>query len=360
MTAEYYHSDSSPGNIKNNPVNSIPRVSIIMPTYNRAGFLKEAIESVLNQTCGDYTLIIVDDGSTDNTREVVESFNDPRIRYIYKENGGVSSARNAGIKASDGEYVAFLDSDDIWLPENLEVKIKMLDAHPEAGLICSDSLVFEDSTGAVLGTTWGNKKFKYSANPTQASRQPLKELLFRSCFIQPPATIVRRRVFDTAGYFDEALATHEDWDIFIRIVQRFPIEVIDMPLLKVRRHSTSLSESQEKMYLGSVAAILKLIHNGTVTGDGLKLLKERLALEHFRYGRRALDSGKQATAKTALWAGIKLSPWHLKIYIYLIFSILGSREFQAIKSCKKLINRCLPRNHSSEGVCCDDSRSLSK
>ena len=132
----------------------MPVVSAIIPTYNFGRFLGEAIQSVLDQTFTDFELIVVDDGSTDDTREVVGSFNDSRIRYIYQENRGLPAARNTGIKASRGEYIAFLDSDDIWLTQNLELKVKSLDSHPDAGLVCSDGYNFDDATGAIIGTLW--------------------------------------------------------------------------------------------------------------------------------------------------------------------------------------------------------------
>ncbi|MFA5309347.1 MAG: glycosyltransferase [Dehalococcoidales bacterium] len=326
-----------PENEKMNTMEPISRVSVILPTYNRALYVGEAIQSVLDQTYKNFELIVVDDGSTDNTREVVNSYKDPRVRYLYKENGGVSSARNTGIKASDRDFIAFLDSDDLWLPENLEVKIKLLDAHPEAGLVCSDAYFLDNKTKANIGRLWGEKRFKYSANPTQAAQHPLKELLYRSCFIMPQATMLRRRVFETIGYLDESLPTSEDWDLFVRIVQRFPIEVIDMPLLKIRRHDDSLSRNQEKVYRGAVTAINKAIASGTFSRAELKLLKERLALEHCRYGRWSLLGDRQEDATKALFASIKINPLCFRPYAYLALSLFGTRRFRALRSWKKTL-----------------------
>jgi len=323
------------------------RVSVIIPTYNYARFLGEAIQSVLDQTFTDFELIVVDDGSTDNTREVVETFKDTRIRYLWQENRGVAAAQNTGIKASHGEYITILGADDLYLPQNLDLKVKLLDSRLDVGLVCSNGYFIYDNNEATLDTLWGKKEFKYSGNPVQAARQPLKELLYRSCFIMPQATMARNQVFAAVGYFDESLPTHEDWDFFVRVVQRFSVEAIDMPLLKIRRHSTSLTGNQEKVYQGAATAIKKAIGSGSFSGEEIKILKERLAVEHYRYGRWTLLSGKEAAARKALIAGIRLDPWNFKPYVYLVLSILGTRNVLALKNWRKVIGRHLVQSHSS-------------
>ena len=111
----------------------MPRVSVVIPTYNRAGYVSEAVKSVLNQTFHDFEVIVVDDGSTDNTPDVIDSFKDTRIRYLYQENRGVSAAMNTGILASTAEYIAILDSDDVLVEEALQKSVAFLDEHPEVG-----------------------------------------------------------------------------------------------------------------------------------------------------------------------------------------------------------------------------------
>jgi glycosyltransferase involved in cell wall biosynthesis len=314
---------------------SITKVSVIIPAYNRSAYLGEAIQSVLDQTFQDFELIVIDDGSTDNTKEIVKGFLDTRVRYLYQENSGVSSARNMGIKAANGEYIAFLDSDDIWLPENLELKVNLLDSRPDVGLVCSDAYVVDNSTKATFGRFWGKNRFKYSGNPRKVTRHPLKDLLYRNCFIMPQATMIRSQVFTAVGGFDESLPTSEDWDLFVRIVQRFPIEVIDTPLLKIRRHSTSLSKNKEKVYRGATFAINKAIRSGSFSREELNILKKRLALEHCKYGRLALLEGKKAVSRQALIAGIRLDPWNIKQYLYLLLSFLGTERVLALRTWKK-------------------------
>ena len=326
----------------------LSKVSVIIPTYDRAAYLVEAIQSVLDQTFQDFELIAVDDGSTDNTREVVERFNDKRIRYLWQENHGVSAARNTGIKASSGEYIAFLDSDDIWLPENLELKVRLLDSRPDIGLVCSDAYLFHSNTGAILSKYWQAESSHHTFDPFKATREPIKQLFYRGCFIMPQASMIRRQVFDTVGYFDESLTTHEDWDFMVRIVQRYPIEIIDAPLLKLRRHDNNLSANQEKLYQGAMAAVDKVIRSGLFSKKQLSILKKRMFFHHISYGRVALLDGRQAVARKALIAGIKLYPWDFKSYAYLAFSFLGSRQLSAIISWKRKLQRhplsCQPTN----------------
>jgi glycosyltransferase involved in cell wall biosynthesis len=325
----------------------MPRVSVVIPTYNYGHFLGEAIQSVLDQTIQCFEIIIVDDGSTDNTREVVKTYKDNRIHYLWQENHGVAAAQNTGIKASTGEYVTILGADDTYLPQNLELKVGLLDSQPEIDLVCSDAYFVYDNNQSTTDTLWNKKQFKYTGSPVEAARQPLKELLFRSCFIMPQATMLRRRVFEIIGYFDESLPTHEDWDFMVRVVQHFSVEAIDIPLLKIRHHGTNLTQNQEKVYQGAINAINKTMRSGSFIGEELKILKQRLALEHFRYGRWALLYGKNAVARKALIAGIKLDPLVLKSYFYFAFSLSGSRVFLALRNRRKSVNHRQIQSHST-------------
>jgi glycosyltransferase involved in cell wall biosynthesis len=223
----------------------MPEISVIIPTYNMANFIQEAIQSVLDQTFSDFEIVVVDDGGTDNTVDVVKAFKDPRIRYIYQENHGVSSARNSGIRASSGEFIAFLDSDDAWLPRSLEIKKELLDVHPDAALICSDIYLVNVSAGKAVSRFWHDILFYSSKSVARAAKQPVIELITRGCFIVPTTTVVRRSVFARVGYFDESLRTWEDWDMFVRIARSFPVLTIDLPLARKRLHTSELTGNLE-------------------------------------------------------------------------------------------------------------------
>ena len=311
-------------------------MSIVIPTYNYGRFLGEAIQSVLDQTFQDFEIIIVDDGSTDNTMEVVSSFQDVRIRYIYQDHRGASAAQNVALYAARGEYITGMGADDLYLPQHLELKVKLLDSRPDVGLVCSDAYFFDDKTGATLGRLWHDPKRPDSwFDPVKAVQQPVKEFLRKGCFIMPQAAMIRRQVFATVGNFDESLPTHEDWELFVRIVQRFPIEIIDMPLLKLRQHNTNLLKNQEKLYLGAVAAANKVMRSDSLSREELKLLKERLLPLHIRYGRLALLDGKEAAVRKALIGRIKLDPWKIKLYVYYALTFLGTGKVLTLRNWKK-------------------------
>lgn len=312
----------------------MPKVSVVIPTFNRAQIIAESLQSVINQTYKDIEAIVVDDGSTDNTREVVGSFKDPRISYKYQENRGVSAARNAGIKVSSGEYIAFLDSDDIWLSPNLELKVKLLDSRPDIAIACSDAYMFDARVGVTLGRRWHDKPFHYWVNPQRAAKNPLKELLYRGCFITPQAAVVRRRAFEEVGYFDESLRTHEDWDMFVRIVRRFPIGTIDIPLVRIRIHDVSLSDNWDRMYLGAVAVLNKALNSNLFSYEELKILKKRLARTHYSYGQAKTVNGEIAAGREKLCTSIRINPWSFKPYFYFVVSFMGNKIIATMKSTK--------------------------
>ena len=182
------------------------RVSIIIPAYNRAGFLGEAIHSVLAQTFTDFEVIVVDDGSTDNTSDVVRTFADPRVEYIRQNNQGPAGARNAGIRASTGECVTFLDSDDTLLPRKLEIQARALDAHHELGLVAS-GYEFIDEGGRLLR----------EERPWIGRASPDLPSILLGGLAPVHAVMVRRAWLDQVGGFDVRFRAAEDMDLWYRL-----------------------------------------------------------------------------------------------------------------------------------------------
>lgn len=175
-------------------------VSIIIPTYNRAGTLARAIQSVIVQSYSDWELIIIDDGSTDNTEELVKSFieQDKRIQYIsFSENKGQAAARNKGIRASDGEYIAFQDSDDCWMPDKLQMQVSMMEEHLEYGLVYGQ-MVYDEN--GVLSAPY----------PSLDGGDRIFEVCLRQNQISTQTMLVRKAVFDEIGLFDASLSALED------------------------------------------------------------------------------------------------------------------------------------------------------
>jgi glycosyltransferase involved in cell wall biosynthesis len=183
----------------------MPKVSVIIPTYNRGYIVRQAIESVLEQTLEDFELLIIDDGSTDNTRSVIESLNDHRVRYFYKTNGGPASARNYGLARATGEFIAFLDSDDFWPKNYLEVMLLNLESVDNLDAVYSPvTLVYPD----------GRRISSYKMSKPKTGKITME--LFKSSFIWPFAMLCRAKVWENL-FFDENCRVSEDSDAILRL-----------------------------------------------------------------------------------------------------------------------------------------------
>jgi len=183
------------------------RVSIIIPAYNAADYLKEAVDSVLAQTYKNIEIIVVDDGSTDDTRSALESYvASGKIKYIYQKNKGLAGARNTGIKNASGKYVAFLDADDLFLPDKVAEQARALEENPGYGVCYSDLLHFSED-GKVY-----HHRYNYPSGDI------FEQLLHRQ-FVNPLTVVARRELFTKYGFFDESLRRSEDWDLWLRLAR---------------------------------------------------------------------------------------------------------------------------------------------
>ena len=207
----------------------VPRVSVIIPTFNRGWILEEAVDSVLAQTFRDFELIVVDDGSTDDTRQRLQRYG-RRIKCVRQPNQGVSAARNAGLRRSAGELIALLDSDDLWEPAKLARQVAFFEDHPEAQ-ICQTA------------ETWIRRGRR--VNPKRRHRKPsgwIFEPSLALCLVSPSAVMMRRALLETMGGFDVSLPACEDYDLWLRVSLHYPIHLIDEPLVVKRGgHADQLS-----------------------------------------------------------------------------------------------------------------------
>lgn len=205
----------------------MPGVSIIIPTYNSARFLPATLESVFNQTYRDYEVLVVDDGSTDNTREVLAPYLE-RIIYIYQENSERSAARNNALSHANGDLIAFIDSDDLWQPEKLERQVAVMDAYPEVALVFCQSYYIDESGARVAfcGNWIDGKKADGLVIANYYDELMLGNVV--SC--GSSTAVMRRRVLDQAGWFDVMLSDGEDWDVWLRLSRFGPFAYIPEPL----------------------------------------------------------------------------------------------------------------------------------
>lgn len=203
-------------------------ISVILPTYNRAGLLNRSIQSVLNQTYQDFELIIVDDGSKDNTRELVKGIKDKRIRYLYCEkNGGASKARNIGIEHAKYDYIAFLDSDDEWLQDKLRIQFELLNqAPPDTGFIYCRYRYYSFDPG-IRGI------LPLDASPGYEKAEYVFARLLCGNVVATPCLLIKKECFRQQGYFDESLPCLEDYEFILRVSQKYAAAFVDEVLVNV-------------------------------------------------------------------------------------------------------------------------------
>jgi len=229
------------------------QISVIIPCYNHARYLGEAIQSARAQTYRDVEIIVVDDGSTDDTAQVAAAFS-ASVRYIFQTNAGLSAARNTGIRASAGEYIALLDADDLWRPEFLETLAAILDRDPSLGAVYSGSQ-FINVRGEVL------PQVITRTVPANALRDALTD----GEFFPPCAVLTRKNVFQRVGLFDETLSASEDWDMWLRVAAQFPFAGIANGLALYRMHGNNMSRDLKRMFDSQLQVAHK--HFGSADGE---------------------------------------------------------------------------------------------
>ena len=298
-----------------------PKVTVIIPTYNYGNFLGEAIQSVLDQSLQEWELIVVDDGSTDNTREVVAAFVDPRIHYVYQQNQGNPAARNAALKLATGEYIACLDADDVWFPEMLQKLAARLDGlPPTVGLVYADVYLFNHEDGTII------RRFLQGRRPPQG--RIFRELLeTEGWFISDTGSLIRREVFQQVGLYDESLLRYQDWEMRVSIASAYEVAALDEPLARCRRHSSNATKGLEKMYKYGQAARRKVMASYPLSRQERRALEHNLAHHEYLYGIDQLRLGKRGEAWKPFLRSLRLRPGERKTYIHLGLPLLSPRLY---------------------------------
>ena len=256
-------------------------VSVIIPTFDRAQKVVRAISSVLHQTFTDHEIIVIDDGSMDVTEHAVTRF-DERVTYIaHSSNRGVSAARNTGIQRSTAPLIAFLDSDDHWLPEKLAVQVDFFNRHPKA-VACQTEEI------------WIRRGRR--VNPKKKHLKPSGDIFepsLKLCLVSPSAVMLKRSLLEEVGLFDEDLPVCEDYDLWLKIACRYPVHLIKQELvIKEGGHKDQLSSRHKGMDKFRIKALLKLIKSGQLNHRQLASALKELCLKCRIYGNGCLKRGK--------------------------------------------------------------------
>lgn len=214
----------------------MPAVSVIIPAYNAKNTIIETIQSLQKQTFSDFEVIVINDGSTDNTLEVLSAIQDSRIKVFSYENGGLPVARNRGISQATGEFITFLDADDLWTSDKLELQIAALQQHPEAGVAYSWTAFIDE-----------NSEFLYAWAPLFYEGNVYPQLLIRNFISSGSNIIVRRQFIEASGEFDPLLKSAEDWDYYIRLAALCPFVLVPKYQILYRRSSQSMTSKVDVM-----------------------------------------------------------------------------------------------------------------
>ena len=239
-------------------------ISVIIPTYNRRNTLPRAVESVLNQTYKPIEIIVVDDGSTDGTKEMFSEMY-PLVHYIYQVNSGVSSARNTGIKSASGDWIALLDSDDEWLPDKLERQVKLLQDNAEIRFCHTNEIWIRND----VRINQRKKHQKYGGN------------IFKKCLdicrISPSSSLFHTSVINDVGLFDESLMVCEDYDLWLRITSKYPILFLDQALIKkFGGHSDQLSRVLGGIEQYRIRSLENILTSKSLSGSQFEAAKDML------------------------------------------------------------------------------------
>lgn len=277
----------------------MPKVSIVIPTYNRVAYLRWAIESAIAQTFTDHEIIVVDNGSTDETYQLVHSLDDPRIRYVYQENRGPAGARNTGVRHAKGEYIAFLDDDDYFLPEKLAWQVPALDQQPDNVAFIASGHLIVDASGHTLS----------EEEPWEVYPDLNLQVWLEACPVIVNSILIRKSWYEKIGYSDENLALSDDWDMWIRMSSAGAT----MPWLKTivcayRMHSSNMISNVKGNRDSYFMVYDKFFKSDYVPEEILASKNAYYARAHLIGAGREYHAGYLEDAKKDVDAAIALHP----------------------------------------------------
>lgn len=278
-------------------------VSVVLTCHNGARWIGGAIQSILAQTYEDFELIIIDDGSTDNSKEIVAPYLcDERVRYVYQENRGFSAAVNEGIKESSDDFIGFIGQDDLWVPNKLELQVKYLREHKDVDLVHSNYCSI-DLEARIIGV----RDVKV---PIFSAKKKVVEQLFLNNFIGFETVLVKRKCLNDVGFFDERMVGYSDHDMWLRVAGSFNIGYLDLPLVKKRQHEFQLSKVRIEAVLKDELLMVKKAID--LYPFLRRLERKKLASLFYAWGIALLQKGNKNEARQKFLKAIRCQPWKLK------------------------------------------------
>jgi len=288
-----------------------PSVSIVIATYNRAQFLVETIRSILNQQLRNFELIVVDDGSTDDTERLLAGYRS-QLRYLYQENRGPSAARNLGVRCANADWISIQDSDDLCAPNHLETLYGYVKDHPECAMVFAN--------GNYLG---GREHNRETIIPRTKSQQLAKsgvklEDFFEKSILRLQAALISKKAYDAIGGHDESLRICMDLDLGFRLLMNFPVAYLDSVVFSYRRHAGNIGRNEELRLTENIRVIEKLLREypSARAQLGSHTVSRRLAYRYYRLAKGRWRRNERHQAREALQQAIGLQPYVVKYWLY--------------------------------------------
>lgn len=306
----------------------MPEVSVIIPSYNSEKFVSTTLNSVLNQTFRDIEVIVVDDGSTDRSPEIVRSYGSP-VQLISQRNSGVSTARNLGIARSSGEFVCFVDSDDFWFKDKIATQVQMFKTHPNVGAVYSNFIKWQSDENDSFPTP---ESFSLEGALDEIDQEYsgwIYHLFLLDCWMLTSTSMFRKKVFEKCGDFDSTLPCGEDWDLWIRIAREYPMIKLQRPTTLYRQHKQQTTQVVRDIDYRSRLLTQVAEKWGLCSRDGRCIERrrflEQLAVYHAEFARSHLKNGKFNIAVNSYLKAWRSAPSNLKYLAYIPFALLGWR-----------------------------------
>ncbi len=314
------------------------KASIIMPVYNGEKYLKEAIDSVLEQDYESFELIVVDDGSKDNSKELIKEYCD-KVIYIYKNNGGTPSAYNLGISAATGRYIAFIEQDDIWMPKKLSQQIEFLDKHTSFGMVYSPVyLLREEITSKQSDINHQDMEGEYG----------FKEFFIKNRILNCSSVLLKREAIQKAGMFRTDLKLAFDYDLWLRVSAHFKIRNLGVPMVKYRIHEDNLSKDDDELAAaeGQLYSLLHWISDKEKINEvGREKFMDRILESYHRVAwDHALNNNRKSELDYLLKA-VKTCPMNLQAWKKYAWRSLTPNIRKRLTWYSGRINKIILRKH---------------